>query len=155
MSPTLPEIDLQLSGAPSPPIPGTGDALVPPKSEISAAVGVGKRLGAKNVVRPAGTAVKASGKADGKRVEAPEMDARPPLPPAVGRRQSKPTPAKVALAEAVAAKKRKKAEASLLKAAAAPSTRKASSVHPPQGWPPWAAVVNADDREVLDVSSAR
>jgi hypothetical protein len=59
------------------------------------------------------------------------------------------------LAEVAAKKKRKKAEASLPKAATAPSTRKASSAHPPRGRPSQAAVVNVDDREVLDVSSAR
>ena len=79
------------------------------------------------MVRPAGTAVKASGKAGGKRVEAPEVAPRPPVAPVAGRRQNKPTPAKVALAEAAAKKKRKKAEAVLPKAAAASSTRKAST----------------------------
>ena len=71
-----------------------------------------------------------------------------------GRRQSKPTPAKVALAEAAASKK-KKAEAALPKAATASSTRKASTANPPRGRPLRAAVVNLDEPEVFDESSAR
>ena len=106
------------------------------------------------MVRPAGT-VKASGKAGGKRVEAPEVEPRPPIAPVAGRRQSKPTPAKVALAEAAASKKQKKAKAALPKAAAASSTRKASTANPPRGRPPRAAVVNVDEPEVFDGSSAR
>lgn len=100
------------------------------------------------MVRPA---VKASGKAGGKRVEAPEVAPRP----VAGRRQCKLTPDKVALAEAAAKKKRKKAEAVLPKAAAVASTRKASTANPPRGRPPRAAVVNVDEREVFDGSLAR
>ena len=108
------------------------------------------------MVRPPAGTVKASGKAGGKRVEAPEVAPRPPeVAPVAGRRQSKPTLAKVALAEAAASKKKKKAEAALPKAVAASSTRKASTANRPRGRPPRVAVVNLDEPEVFDESSAR
>jgi hypothetical protein len=130
MSPTPPEIDALLSAAPSTTIPGAFDAPTPPQSNISVVTVGRKRLGANSGIRPAATTVKPFGKAGSKRVEASEVAPHPPLALVAGRRQIKPTPAKMALTEVAANKKRKKAATALPMAAPTPSCRKASPTNP-------------------------
>jgi hypothetical protein len=101
------------------------------------------------LVQDFATAMKPSGKAGGKRVQPMEVAPRPLLAPVAGQRKSKPTPAKMALAEAAANKKRKKAVAALPKAAPTLPSRKASPANPPRGRTARSTVVAIDDSQVF------
>jgi hypothetical protein len=155
MSSTPPEIDALLSAAPLTTIPGAFDAPTPPQSNISAVTAGRKRLVANDGIRLTATTVKPFGKAGGKRVEASEVAPHPPLAPVAGRRQIKPTPAKMALTEVAANKKRKKAVTALPKAAPTPSSRKASPANPTRGRSACPTIVSEDDIEVFVETSAR
>jgi hypothetical protein len=72
-----------------------------------------------------------------------------------GRRQIKPTSAKMALTEAAANKKRKKAATTLPKAALTPPSCKASPMNPTRGLAARPTIVSEDDSKVFIETLAR